>query len=83
MREMTRRLFIKSAVAIAAIGSLGKYFFGRYTEPRKGGIMGSVAKGRMGIPVVSERRQNRLVSVLEMLSTSTPTPQAVSAPSMC
>ena len=54
MRDMTRRLFIKSAVAIAAIGSLGKYFFGKYTEPMKGGIMESIAKGGMGIPVVSD-----------------------------
>ena len=54
MRKVTRRLFLKIAVGVAAIGVLGKYFLGKYTEPREGGIIGSPAEGGKGIPVVSD-----------------------------
>ncbi|MBL7178459.1 MAG: molybdopterin-dependent oxidoreductase [Desulfobacteraceae bacterium] len=57
MEKVTRRLFLKIAAAVAAVaalGKFGKYFLGKYTEPREGGIIGSPAEGGKGIPVVSD-----------------------------
>ncbi len=54
MSRMTRRSFLKIAIAIAAVGTLGKYFLGRVTDPRQGGILGSPLKRTRGIPVVSD-----------------------------
>lgn len=54
MRKVTRRLFLKVAAAIVVVGALGKYFLGRYTEPKEGGIIGSPGEGGKGIPVVSD-----------------------------
>ena len=57
MEKVTRRLFLKIAAAIAAVGGLGKlgkYSLDKYTEPREGGIIGMPAEGVKGIPVVSD-----------------------------
>jgi len=54
MSRITRRSFLKIAVAVAAIGAFGKYFLGRVTEPKEGGILGSPAVRARGIPVVSD-----------------------------
>ena len=54
MEKVSRRLFLKIAVATAAIGGGGKYFLHRVTEPKKGGILGSQTGKAKGIPVVSD-----------------------------
>lgn len=57
MGKVTRRLFLKIAAALAAVGALGKlgkYSLDKHTEPRKGGIIGMPAEGVKGIPVVSD-----------------------------
>lgn len=54
MEKVSRRLFLKIAAAAVAIGGGGKYFLGRVTEPKKGGILGSQAGRAKGIPVVSD-----------------------------
>jgi anaerobic selenocysteine-containing dehydrogenase len=54
MKRITRRMLLKIAVAATAIGVFGKYFLGKYTEPREGGIIGSPAEEGKGITVVSD-----------------------------
>jgi anaerobic selenocysteine-containing dehydrogenase len=54
MKNATRRLFLKIAVATAAVGAGGKYVLNKYTEPRAGGIIGTPAEAAQGIPVVSD-----------------------------
>jgi hypothetical protein len=54
MAKVTRRFFLKIAIAIAAIVAFGQYFLRKYTEPRAGGIIETQAKEVRGIPVVSD-----------------------------
>ena len=44
MEQVSRSLFLKIAAAAVAIGGGGKYFLGRVTDPKKGGILGSQAE---------------------------------------
>jgi len=54
MKKITRRVYLEITVVFAAFVTLGKYFLGKYTAPRKGGIIGSPAEKAKGIPVVSD-----------------------------
>ena len=54
MSRVTRRIFLKTAVAAASIRAFGKYFLGRVTEPMKGGILGTPGEEVKDIPVASD-----------------------------
>ncbi len=54
MTRISRKLFLKTAVIVAAVGVSGKYFLSKVTEPKKGGILGSTEKKAKGIPVISD-----------------------------
>jgi len=57
VEKVTRRLFLKIAIAVAAVGTLGKigkYSLDKFAEPKEGGIIGRQGEGERGISVVSD-----------------------------
>jgi anaerobic selenocysteine-containing dehydrogenase len=54
MTKVTRRTFLKTAVAATVVGAGGRYFLGKITEPEPGGVIGSQTIRGEGIPVVSD-----------------------------
>ena len=54
MSMITRRTFLKASGALAAIGAGGGYFLDKITEPKPGGVIGSLGIRPKGISVVSD-----------------------------